>query len=170
MAMPLGHFREEIVQPLVDEFENEDAALHRGFAAVSVVDALAAHIHREVVGQGQDPFKIFNQPIESRRDDTGFRAELAKLNPNFKILRDVAKANKHAFLTQGNNVEVNGSGDTAVVRMVYGEGAYGVGKYGGLPFLQVTTQSAEDHRLLDVVLASLKFLDEISGSLVYPIR
>lgn len=167
MAMPLGHFRSEIVEANMKEFRDREGEMHKGFNAVSAVDAYAAHIHSELLGLGKDPFLELNRGAADGRDDTHFRGCLADENDHFRVVRDVAKANKHAFLTRGNpqKLAANGSGDTESVSIGYGEGEYGVGDYGGAPQLVVNCLNGGRKNLLHEVDAALGYLDTVAQSL-----
>jgi len=168
MAMPLGHFRQDIVEPNIEEFRNDAGSIQKGFNAVSAVDSFAAHILTERMSAGGDPFDELGAGRMGGRNDNHFRGVLAGLNDTFGFVRDVAKANKHAFLTQGNP-RVNGSGDTTFVEVKYGDGGYGMGLYDGGPQLIVHTLDNDQHRLIDLVEEALKFLDETAASLGMPV-
>jgi len=88
-------FLETIVRPNVGDFHADFADLRRAYNAISAVDALAAHLY---------VWATTNAPlvVASIKDDTHYRANLAARNPEFALLRDIAKAQKHVHLTQGN--------------------------------------------------------------------
>ncbi|MBY6056780.1 hypothetical protein [Leisingera daeponensis] len=155
----------------MSEFRDEEGALHKGFNAVSAVDAYAAHIHSELVSLGKDPFEMLNQGVAGDRNDTHFRGVLAAANGNFRVIRDVAKANKHAFLTKGNPKKLasNGSGDTVSVSIGWGQGGYGVGGYGGASQLIVNCLDGSQKKLLRELDAALAYLDDVARELGLPV-
>lgn len=165
MALPLEHFRKEIVAPNVEDFEANQGAMHRGFNAVSAVDAYAAHIYREMMGLGRDPFgECGERPPRQDHNDTHFRGLLAAKSEQFRIIRDVAKANKHAFLTDERSAPIaNGSGDTVSVEVGYGRGAYGAGSYGARAQLVVNLRDGSKRELLPVLEAALSYLDGVAA-------
>ena len=167
MAMPLGHFREDIVVPCMNDFRKEQDALHKGFSAVSAVDAYAAHIFSQLVSMQRDPFAELGDGPSNNRDDTHFRGLLAKLSDSFELVRDVAKANKHAFLVRGNvaKLKANGSNDTVRVQLAYGEGGFGDGQFGGASYLVVKCQDGTQRKLLSELEKALKFLDAVCNRL-----
>jgi hypothetical protein len=121
-ADPL-EFLETVVRPNIKEFSDHFDDLRRCFNAIAAIDAFAAHIYewcRE------------NAPshVAGEKDDTSFRERLAQMNRSFKILRDIAKAQKHVRLTRGRP----SIGHAEQVRSnprPYGTGGYGTGRYGG---------------------------------------
>lgn len=157
MAMPLGHFLQDIVEPNIEEFLADPGSIRKGFNAVAAVDAFAAHILTERLKVGADPFEELGAGSMGKRDDTGFRAVLADMSDEFRLIRDLAKANKHAFLTRGQP-KVNGSGDTVAVDVKYGEGGYGVGAFNGEARLIVRTQDETEFCVSDLVGVSKHFL------------
>jgi hypothetical protein len=90
-------FVAEVVCPNVAEFNVHFGSLRAAYNAVAAVDALAAHIY---------VWCTVNSPAEVKevKDDTDYRERLAKRDSggNFRLLRDIAKAQKHVRLTQGN--------------------------------------------------------------------
>jgi len=164
MAMPLGHFRSEILQPNLADLNDGYGPLHSGFNAVAAVDAYASHIFHDLENSGRDPFKEIGVEQPKNNDDGAFRYALAKKCPDFELLRDTAKANKHAKLTQHSPV-VNGSGDTEIQSVGFGKGKYGLGSYGSLSQITVTDVKGHDHNLWSAVKASVHFLDGIAGDL-----
>lgn len=161
MAMPLAPFRNEIVELNVREFEAEPGLMHRGFNAVSAVDALAAHIYYEIKNQGRDPFEEIGGKSVRGNDDSAFRQELAAKNGAFELLRDIAKANKHAFLDR-YEPKINGSDDTKIKVLGYGAGGFGRGAFGNNQQVTVTDVNDNEYSLLSLVLDAVSFLDEVA--------
>lgn len=164
MGMPLGEFRQDIVLQNMEDFRQDPNSLRKGFNAVSSVDAYAAHILNERMIAGGDPFEDLGAGRMGNRDDTHFRGVLAEMDPSFRILRDVAKANKHAFLERGNP-QVNGSGDMRSARLGWCDAGVGEGVDGGGAQLIVQTLAGEQHSLLTILENSLQFLDQTSTGL-----
>ncbi len=126
-------FNREIVEPTLAEFDKEFSDLRRAFLAVAVVDALAAQIFEQANEQGINPFDLLEPHEEGDppkpRDDE-FRKRIAQNCHAFSIIRDVAKANKHAILIQWNP-EVKRSDQIVSKAIGYGRGEFGRGRYGG---------------------------------------
>jgi len=95
MAMPLSHFRNEILQPNLDDLNYGYGPLHSGINAVAAVDAYASHIFHELENSCRNPFKEIGAEHSKNNDDGAFRYALAKKCPDFELLRDTAKANRH---------------------------------------------------------------------------
>ena len=117
-------FLETIVLPNVEEFHGHYTDLRRAYNAVSSVDSLEANIYQ---------WATVHSPaaVASILNDSQYRKDLSKRSADFDLLRDVAKAQKHARLTDGNpKITLS---DQVVVRPIgYGEGLYGLGRYGGV--------------------------------------
>lgn len=87
-------FLERVVRPNVDEFLKNYSDERRAFNAIASVDALAAHFYVWARHSG-------HPCIAGAAHDSDFRGRLARRDPSFSLLRDVAKAQKHVELTQG---------------------------------------------------------------------
>lgn len=75
-----------------------------------------------------------------------FRAELAKRNYRFEVIRDVAEAHKHMKLDRSTRV-LSESRQTAVGFTGYGQAGYGTGPYGGGPSIVVELDDNTKHHL-----------------------
>lgn len=95
--------------------------------------------------------------VASSKGDSAYRAALAARNQDFALLRDIAKAQKHVRLTQGNPLVSQASQITS--RPIgYGEGGFGEGRYGGCTQVVVDIDTNEFRYLESVIDASLDFL------------
>src|SRR4051812_32396720 len=81
---PVEYLR-EIVEPNLAALAADYGSIRHNLNVVHAVDALAAHVF--YASNGAAP----------GADDTLYRAELAKLHPEFALLRDIAKAVKHVL-------------------------------------------------------------------------
>ena len=90
-------FLETVVRPNIDNLTGKNGSLIDAYNAVAAVDALAGHLF---VWLRQ------NKPgaIVMCRDDTEYREKLAERSPDFRFLRDLAKAQKHVELRRGQPV------------------------------------------------------------------
>lgn len=163
MAMPIENFRNDIVEPNIRDFEAAPNSMFRGFNAVSSVDAFAAHIFYALKDQGLDPFEKLGRKTVKGSDDSAFRQELALRSNAFELLRDLAKANKHAFLDR-HNPRVNGSDDTRVKLLGYGDGTYGSGAFSKAERLTVTDVKEVEYSLPCLVTEAMSFLDDFARS------
>ena len=128
--MNAREFYDEIVEPTLNEFDAHFGSKRHAFVAAAVVDALVAHIYFEAVQSNIDPFEFlggiyvdmtgsrhkqvdicdpnvnltaieFSTKVEkNKRNDSYFRERIAQGCDAFRIIRDLAKANKHAVLTK----------------------------------------------------------------------
>ena len=100
---------------------------------------LAASLIASVGGQRLTLTNIFvwlrsNRPSEvaGLADDSAHRGKLAGQKPEFRLLRDIAKAQKHVHLTKGRPV-VTRADQVSSRAIAFGEGDYGAGHFGGPP-------------------------------------
>lgn len=162
-------FHDEIVAPTLWEFDDEFGDPRRAFLAVAVLDALVGHIYAEAKHNGIDPFAwlggryvkggkdisitdfdetndqnvVFQTELpENNQNDSYFRERLADDCSAFRIIRDLAKANKHAELTRGSPL-VSSSDQAASKPMGFGQGRFGVGRYGGVPQMMIRLNSLD---------------------------
>jgi hypothetical protein len=146
-----SEFLQTVVRPNVVEFNTEYGDVRRANNAVASVDALAAHIYVWCKTNA-------SSEIAGLRDDICYRERLAGSSSGFRLLRDIAKAQKHVHLYRGQP-EVTTSAQVKVRSFGYGEGAYGGGRYGGPPQVVVTTDDGELRYVEQVVAAALAVLE-----------
>ena len=72
-------------------------------------------------------------------------------------MRDIAKAQKHVRLTQGNPL-LSEASQVAARSIGYGEGAYGMGRFGGPPQIVVDLGPGDFSYVESVIDAALAFL------------
>ena len=144
-------FLRTIVRPNVNDFQVEYGDLRRAYNAVAAVDALAAHVYEWCKD---------NKPHEvaAAKRDTDYRANLANRDQNFRLLRDVAKAQKHARLVDGAPL-LRKSEQVSSRSIAYGEGTYGRGRYGGPKQIIVDLGNGKCAYLEKIVNAALNFLE-----------
>ncbi|AXI47898.1 hypothetical protein C1J03_18930 [Sulfitobacter sp. SK012] len=132
MALTAKTFRSDILTPNLDELDQGYDLIHRAFNAVAAVDAYAAHIFYAAEKMDINVSAELSLDQKASRDDTAFRQALSDNCSEFCILRDLAKANKHARLTR-HRPQVANSGQANVKSKGYGQDGYGEGRYGGPP-------------------------------------
>jgi hypothetical protein len=93
-AMTIREFHNEVVIPNIDDFNANFSSLRHAFNAITAVDALAAHLY--VWCEANAPSEV--QEIV---DDSAYRGKLAERDLYFKLLRDIAKSQKHVRLIRG---------------------------------------------------------------------
>lgn len=131
--MGLREFCADVVEKNIADFHANCADLRHAFSAVAAVDALAAHLCE---------WCRTNAPHEfAGGDDTTNRGLLAKRDMNLEMLRDVAKAHKHVRLTRGS-LRVTLASQTQSREVGYGEGGFGLGRFGGRSRPSSTTTAA----------------------------
>jgi hypothetical protein len=144
-------FLDQVVSPNVADFHVNYSSLRHGFNAVAAVDTLAAHVY--VWCTTNAPGQVYGAT-----SDSVYRKALASLQPDFDLLRDIAKAQKHVHLTQGTP-QVTDAEQMSARTIRYGEGQYGAGRYGG-PRQVVVDVGAGDFRYVEsVVDAALAFVE-----------
>jgi hypothetical protein len=87
-------FFDQVVRPNVAEFHADDDDMRHAYNAVAAVDALAAHIYVWCTGNA-------TAEVTGLKDDSHYRVKLAAAHDVFRLLRDIAKAQKHVRLTKG---------------------------------------------------------------------
>jgi hypothetical protein len=137
-------FFEQVVEPTLAEFKSCEDDLRRAILAIWVVDALAAHVH-------------FHMVAKLAADDLGFRNHLAQQSDEFRLLRDAAKALKHAKLERGAPL-VSGSDQVGIRPVGYGAGGYGEGPYGGRSQMVIEYSDGRKRNLQAVLKASIAIL------------
>lgn len=158
-------FNNEIVVPTLAEFDADFSCLRRAFLAVTVLDALAAQIYAQAVEHNINPFELLGWHRcgdPSDQNDSTFRHRIAGSCSGFEIVRDVAKANKHAILTRGNPM-VNRSEQIVSQSKGYGLGRFGEGRSGGARQIIVKLDGGEEiyleHQMLEAHDTLLNLID-----------
>jgi hypothetical protein len=142
-------FCAEVVAKNITDFHADYASLRLAFNTIASVDALAAHLCE---------WCRTNAPQElAGGDDSTYRAALAKRNAAFEMLRDVAKAQKHVRLTKGNP-KVTLASQTSARGVGYGEGGYGLGRYGGPEQVVIDDNNGDMHYVEHIVDEAVTFL------------
>lgn len=144
-------FLEQIVRPNVVEFHEHYADLRRAHNAISTADALAAHMYEWAKEHEPDE-------VSPYRTDSLYRNALAERDPDFRMVRDIAKAQKHVHLTK-HNPQVTKASQVTSRPIGYGQGGYGQGRFGGPKQIVVDTgpnQFCYVEGLLDRALSFLE--------------
>jgi hypothetical protein len=144
-------FIEQVVQPNVAEFHPADDNLRYAYNAVAAVDALAAHIYVWCLANAQ-------AEVAGLKDDTAYREKLARTHDDFRLLRDIAKAQKHVKLTR-RPPPISEAKQINTRPVGYGEGPYGHGGYGGPPQVVVDIDTGTMRYVGQIVVSALKFLE-----------
>lgn len=158
MALSARDFRRLIVQPNLDEYDAEYYSIHRAFNAVAAVDAYAAHVYYSAVDVAIDPFVVLGLSESKEANDISFRQALAQQHAEFSILRDLAKAFKHAELTR-HSPSVRNSGKVTSTANGFGVGKFGEGRYGGVNQVFATDETGCKHYVEALVRHTISMLD-----------
>lgn len=144
-------FIEQIVRPNVAEFHADAANMRRAYNAVTAVDALAAHIY---------VWCLANSPAEVAgvKDDTCYRAKLANNHNDFRLLRDISKAQKHVELTR-RAPAIAKEKQISTRPVGFGEGPFGNGGYGGPPQVVIDINTSTMRYVGQIVDSALQFLE-----------
>jgi hypothetical protein len=145
-------FLVDIVQPNVTDFTSNYADMRMAYNAVAAVDSLAAHIFE---------WCLVNTPtrISGVANDGQYRAELAKGSPEFGLLRDIAKAQKHVRLSNFKP-QVSSASQVSSQALGWDEAPWGEGRWGGVQQVVVETNSGRVRVVEALVIAALKFLED----------
>lgn len=140
-----------VVQPNVNDFHETYNDVRRAFNAISAVDALAAHLYIWARGRGL-------AAVAAVPDDSAYRQALASRSQPFRLLRDIAKAQKHVHLTRGSPT-ISSASQISARFIGFGEGRFGQGRFGGVKQVVVDITSDEFAYVEEVVDSSLLFLE-----------
>jgi hypothetical protein len=142
-------FLDEMVRPNVSDFHRHIGSLRHAFNSIAAVDALAAHIYR---------WCEVNAPtvIASVADDTAYREELSR-DGHFRLVRDIAKAQKHAHLTRGHP-RVERTEQVVSRSMRFGTARFG-GRYSSAPQVIVDINPRETWYVWNLVHGAVAFLE-----------
>jgi hypothetical protein len=152
-------YLENVVRPNVADLHMQFDSIRLACNAIASVDALAAYIFVWCQASA-------HSEISGIKDDTGYRATLAKRNTDFKLLRDTAKALKHVRLIQGTPL-VTKAEQMNSRALGWGEGPYGEGRYGGPAQVVIDTDDGSLCYVESVVDSALAFLEsEMSRLLI----
>jgi hypothetical protein len=143
-------FLEHVVRPNADEFTSNVDKLRHAYNAVFTVDALAAHLYVWCLANA-------TSEVAGIEDDTLYRANLARRNKSFSLLRDIAKAQKHVSLTRGNP-QVTDAAQISARSIGWGEGGYGEGRYGS-PQVVVDLTNGQLVYIESIIQESIIFLE-----------
>ena len=137
-------YLDDVVRPNFAEIDPSKPSMRLVLNAVASVDALAAHIFH---------WCKRNAPheVSGIDDDSAFREKkLAQADPDFRLLRDIAKAQKHVILDRGKPT-VSSAHQVSERPLGYGQGRWGEGTWGGTPQIVVETDNGE-FRSVDYLL------------------
>lgn len=87
-------FLDQVVTPNVSDFQNDFGNVRLAFNAVAAIDALAANLFNWIKSNATGKER-------GATNDSAYRAALSKIDVDFPLVRDLAKANKHFLLTDG---------------------------------------------------------------------
>lgn len=144
-------FLENVVRPNVEDFDANCGSVRHAYNAVAAVDALAAHLYLWCKTNA-------SLEIADVSDDIQYRARLAQSSSDFRLLRDIAKAQKHAHLNRGAT-EVTAAAQVATRSLGWGEARWGEGRWGGPRQVVVTTDGGELRYVEQIVATALTVLE-----------
>jgi hypothetical protein len=149
-------FLEKVVRPNITEFYANIGSERHAYNAVAAVDSLAAHIY--VWCRDNAPAEI-----AGIQHDSAYRGTLAGRSPDFALLRDVAKAQKHVRLTRGNP-EVKTAAQVTMRSLGWDETPWDESQWDSPPHIVVTTDNGHVRYVTQIVAASLAMLEtEMTG-------
>ena len=142
-----GEFLESVVRPNRADLAGDYASLRRAFNAVASVDALAAQLFDWLQHHRPDL-------VVGGEDDTQFRRRLAARSPEFRLVRDIAKAQKHVHLKKMTPL-LSRSDQVVAQPIGFGEGRYGEGRFGGPEQVVVKLNEGSPEESLEYVETTL---------------
>ncbi|MHB1104418.1 MAG: hypothetical protein ACYC0C_16905 [Devosia sp.] len=143
-------FLEQVVRPNEAEFEANFGSVRHAHNAVASVDALAARLYHSL--------KASSQSATGAKDDSAYRQQLADANADFGVLRDLAKANKHFVLTQGQP-KISSAAQVTVEAPGWGEARWDEARWDSPDQVHVRLNSGDLRAVDYLVRAGIAFLD-----------
>jgi hypothetical protein len=114
-----------VVKPNVEEFIQDVSDPRRAYNAIATADALAAHVFYWCKKNAPDA-------VHGIQNDDAYRMLMQTSRPNIGLVHDVAKALKHVEMNNKTS-KIRTEDEVQARSFGFGEGAYGVGPYGGTP-------------------------------------
>jgi hypothetical protein len=153
-------FLDDVVRPNIAEFTANRIDVRLAFNTVASVDALAGQLY---------VWCKTNAPAElaAITDDHAYRAKLASDNSDFRLIRDIAKAQKHVELNQGKPL-VSSAKQVESKSLGYSRGGYGEGGYSGSPQVVVKMDDGQFRVVGAAVTNALAFLEAEAARLGVP--
>jgi hypothetical protein len=144
-------FLEQIVRPNVAEFRADCANMRYAYNAVAAVDARAAHIYVWCTANA-------TAEVAGCVDDSCYRAKLARAHDDFRLLRDIAKAQKHVELKR-RPPPIAEAKQISTRPINWGEGPFGHGSWGGPPQVVVDIDTSTMRYVEQIADSALRFLE-----------
>ena len=144
-------FLENVVRPNVQDFDANYGSVRHAYNAVTAVDALAAHLYQWCKTNA-------SSEIAGVSDDTHYRARLAQNSSDFRLLRDIAKAQKHVHLIRGAT-EVTTAAQVAARSLGWDEAKLDQSRWDGPPQVVVTADAGELRYVEQIVADALTVLE-----------
>lgn len=152
MAITPQDFIEQIIRPNLAELDTRFGDKRLAFNTVNAIDALPAYIY--VWCQMHMP-----SAVASFSDDSAYRDYLAKRDRDFAVIRDLAKAQKHAKLTRGTPQYVTSAGAVDIVSLGFDEGKWDELRWDSPPQVIVRTNDANISVVEALARRALTFLE-----------
>ena len=142
---------EKIVRPNLSDLQANFADLRHAFNAVAAVDAFAGHLYWWSRSHA-------SHEVRGIENDSAYRYRLAQANKDFRLVRDIAKAQKHVRLIQGSP-EVSAAAQIENRTLGWGQATWGEGLWNGPPQVVVETNVGEFCVLEPILVRALEFLE-----------
>ena len=145
-------FHDQVVVPNRQDFAAHFQSLRHGLNAIATVDALAAHIFWAL--------KLASSPAVAMLSmDDQYRHAIAGRNSAFRLVRDMAKAQKHVVLLK-HNPQVTTASSVSVGPIGWGQLPFGRGRFGGIDQLVVQTAAGSADYVESLLDDAIAFLDQ----------
>jgi hypothetical protein len=142
------------VVPAVEEWEKSPTDIRFAMSAAVALNQMADHYWHGF--SPTDPTRVFGVA-----NVKSFRAELAKRNDQWSLVRDVAEAHKHVKLSRPVRA-VTSAGQALVAPTGFGVGGFGTGPFGGAPSVIILLDNGHQVHLS----AAIKVAMEMWGAML----
>ncbi|OFX12461.1 MAG: hypothetical protein A2516_07515 [Alphaproteobacteria bacterium RIFOXYD12_FULL_60_8] len=148
---PIAHL-EQIVRPNMNDLHTNFGDIRYAFNAVAAVDALAAHIFIWCRSNALSE-------VAEAKNDSDYRDQLAKINADFSLVRDIAKAQKHVHLSRGSP-QVSKANQVQSRQLGWGQAKWGEMRWGSPPQIVVETDTGEVRVVESILKGAIMFLED----------
>lgn len=148
--MSPAQFLELVVYPNRRDWAADHGNVRLSFNCIASVDALAARIFHWLA-QTAPSF------VQGVNDDSKYREELAKRSSDFRLLRDLAKAQKHGKLDRGQPL-VSTANQVRAESLKWGELKWGQGRWDGSLEVMVRLDDGTHEHVEVLVDRAIEFL------------
>jgi hypothetical protein len=159
-------FWREIVVPDYEDFNAGIDDIRRAFhCAISLfhLGDWVYHAHKASI-DATFTYRDRKGVVRPVTDEKTFANSLGELHPDFDLIRGIANSAKHLVLTnpRPHPASPSHAANTRIQSTGYGEGAYGMGPYGGTPRVMLEGPGGQDREFTDLAKSTSDMWQRLS--------